>query len=86
MSLVHVHAPQPSTRKIVTGECRDCKRRSRFLSFFTEWYGWDLTCLKCGRQWQDGHWTPFASYRYARRDSINAAKNLWRRYTAQGMQ
>lgn len=84
MSLVHVHAPAPSIRRVLCGNCPDCKQRSRFLAFFTEWYGWDKTCLKCGRQWQDGHWSPLPSHRYARRDSIAAAKKVWRNYTQQG--
>jgi len=33
------------------------------LSFFTPWYGWNSTCIKCGRQWNDGEWCelPFAN-------------------------
>jgi hypothetical protein len=33
------------------------------LAFFTPWYGWDSTCIRCGRQWQDGEWSelPFAN-------------------------
>jgi hypothetical protein len=33
------------------------------IQFFTPWYGWDSTCLKCGRKWCDDYWMelPFCS-------------------------
>jgi hypothetical protein len=33
------------------------------IQFHTTWYGWDSTCIKCGRNWQDGEWMdlPFAN-------------------------
>ena len=52
------------------------------LSFFTPWYGWDSTCIKCGRNWQDGEWTDLDFVRQSRQKSIDRAKNLWRRMPA----
>lgn len=80
MSALHIHAPQPSMRRILAAKCLDCKKRSRFVAFFTEWYGWDQTCLRCGRRWSDGYWMPLEFYRFARRNNINAAKKQWRNY------
>ena len=34
--------------------CPNCKGRRKFFGWFQDWYGWHLTCLKCGDQWQDG--------------------------------
>lgn len=51
---IHIHAPVVTAKSITTKICPDCKRRTRMLSFFTPWYGWDSTCIKCGRNWSDG--------------------------------
>lgn len=51
------------------------------ISFHYMWYGWDSTCIRCGRQWMDGEWMELDFYRYARRDNINTAKSHWRRMT-----
>lgn len=48
------------------------------LMFFTPWYGWDSTCIKCGREWQDGEWCPLDFVRQSRQKSIAAAKKRWR--------
>lgn len=85
MNAVHIHAPQASLRSIDAGNCVDCKKRTRFIGFFTEYYGWDDTCLRCGRRWADGEWMLLPSARHARRDSINAVKIRWRRFVAAPM-
>lgn len=79
MTYVHVHAPRSTAKRAVACVCPDCKKRTRMLEFFTPWYGWASTCIRCGREWQDGEWMRFESYRYARRDSIKSAKEVWRR-------
>ena len=81
MSLVHVCAPRPVDKRVISGVCPDCQKRSRFLLFFYEWYGATQTCLRCGRRWCDGEWMPLEFYRFARRDNINEAKAAWRRST-----
>ena len=76
--MIHIHAPRPTDRAILCKICPDCKRRSRFTAVFTEWYGWDVTCLRCGRNWQGGEWMPLPFTRQARQQSVGAAKRRWR--------
>lgn len=71
--------PTRASQTITAGDCPDCGRRTRFVSFHYEWYGTDSTCLRCGRRWSDGEWMPLPFARFARRDSIEAAKAEWRR-------
>jgi hypothetical protein len=82
MTYVHINAPKAVKRSIHSGHCPDCKRNSRFIGLFYEWYGWDTTCLRCGRRWSDGEWMPLPFYQHARRDSIASAKSHWRRGVA----
>lgn len=76
---VHVYAPRATNKRIVTDTCPDCKQRTRFLEVFTPWYGWDSTCIKCGRQWQDSEWMALDFIRQARQRSIELAKQKFRR-------
>ena len=79
MTYVHIHAPQPTWKSILHTVCLDCKQQTRMMQFFTPWYGWDSTCLKCGRRWCDGEWMPLPFMPQARQLSIASAKKLWRR-------
>lgn len=76
---VHVHTPRPDLAQITRGKCPDCERRSAFVQLHTPWYGWDTTCLRCGRNWADGEWIALPFCRTARRDSVAAAKRAYRR-------
>lgn len=76
--ILHIHAPQPQMKSLTRASCGDCKQESLFVGFHTPWYGWDETCVRCGRHWQDGEWLPLDFYRYARRDSISRARKRWR--------
>lgn len=76
---IFVCSPQPIKRRIVIGVCPDCKKRTRFLCFCVEWYGWGKTCLRCGREWNDGEWTALPFERGARQNNIAAAKRRWRK-------
>ena len=67
-----------SKKQIVAAKCPDCEKRTRMLQFFQEWYGWYSTCLRCGRQWDDGQRIPLEFSRYARRNNIENAKRRWR--------
>lgn len=78
-SSIHVHAPRVTRKSRHAGVCLDCEKRTRFLSFFTPWYGWDSTCLRCGRRWSDGEWMRLAFEPQSRQKSIDAAKRRWRR-------
>lgn len=77
--MVHIHAPAATAKRAHGQTCPDCKKRTRMMEFFTPWYGWDSTCLRCGRAWQDGEWMPLPFMRGAREQNIARAKNIWRR-------
>ena len=79
---IHIHAPQATAKSVTIVICRDCGERTRMLQFFTPWYGWDSTCIKCGRHWSDGEWMPLDFVRQSRQKSIAAAKKHWRRLPA----
>jgi hypothetical protein len=79
MSDIHICFVQTHLRKAHRQVCPDCKKKSIFVSFYQEWYGWDTTCLRCGRKWSDGEWMPFEFYRNARKDSIKSARARWKR-------
>lgn len=76
---LYICAPQATAKTVHAGECGDCGKRSRFLSFFTPWYGYDSTCISCGRNWCDGEWMPLSFVRQSRQKSIKRAKDRWRR-------
>ena len=75
----HIGFTQTHKRAIHRLVCADCKRKSYFASFFEEWYGWDSTCMNCGRHWQGGEWVPLDFYRYARQNNKEDARLRWRR-------
>jgi hypothetical protein len=76
---LHICAPPAIERKIFADACPDCGKRSRFLCWLYEWYGWEKTCIKCGRRWADGEWMPLEFERGARQKSIARAKEKWRK-------
>ena len=79
MTTVHINAPNAIDRDIITAICPDCLKRTKMICTYYAWYGGSATCIRCGRNWEDGEWIPFEFYRYARRDSIAAAKRRYRR-------
>ena len=79
MAYVHIYAPPVTSKAITRGMCPDCKRRSAFIGFFQDWYGWRSTCMKCGREWDDGEWLPLDFARGVRRHNIERAKARYRR-------
>lgn len=83
MSYVHVHAPPVVDRAVKATNCLDCGKRTRMLGFFQEWYGWHSTCLRCGRQWDDGEWLELDFRRGVRADNIRRAKARWRAISEQ---
>jgi hypothetical protein len=76
---VHIHAPRPTERRLARIDCPTCKRRTFAVGWFTEWYGWDETCLRCGERWGDGERLPRPFVRGWRAKSIEQAKRRWRR-------
>lgn len=75
---LHVYAPKATEKRAVAEVCPDCKKRTRMLEFFTPWFGWDSTCIRCGRKWKDGEWMPLDFSRAARRESVELARAYWR--------
>lgn len=78
LKILHIHAPSATAKSIVRQICLDCKTRTRLLCFFTPWYGWDSTCIRCGRKWCDGEWMSLDFRKGAREDNIARAKSIWR--------
>lgn len=77
MSL-HINLSRVDDKAVRACVCPDCKKRTRMLGFFQEWYGWAFTCLRCGRRYADGEWLPLPFMRGARPTSIATAKAHWR--------
>lgn len=76
---VHIYAPAATAKRAEAVQCPDCGKRTRMLSFFTPWYGWGSTCIRCGREWCDGEWVPLDFMRGVRKKNIELAKKRWRR-------
>jgi len=76
---VHVCAPRPTTHSLIRFNCPTCGRRRFGVSFFYEWYGFDLTCLRCGERWADGEMMPRPFAPHWRAKSIERAKEMYRR-------
>ncbi len=68
-----------TAKRALPTTCLDCKRRTRIIEFFTPWYGWHSTCIRCGREWYDGEWVALEFARGVRQRNINAAKAMWRK-------
>jgi NMD protein affecting ribosome stability and mRNA decay len=80
MGYIHIHAPKPLEVIIKKRMCPDCKdfKYSYFLTFTYEWYGPDHICMRCGRRFNDDGWVNLPFYRYARRDSKENARRLYK--------
>jgi hypothetical protein len=51
---LHIHVTPADRIGVETLECSTCETERGFLLEHYEWYGWMLTCLSCGDQWEDG--------------------------------
>ncbi len=80
---VHICAPPPTYKRIARGVCLDCMMRTRFIGFWADYYGWDETCIRCGREYADGEWISLDFRRDARRKSIESAKAAWRSWKSE---
>ena len=84
MTASHIYAPLVMCRFVLARRCPDCGRRTRMLGFgYGDWHGANVTCLRCGREWQDSEWIPLPFSRSARENNIQAAKERWRKMSAQ---
>ena len=76
---IHIYAPSATAKRLHAETCPDCKKRTRMAEFFTPWYGWDSTCLRCGRNWKDGEWMALPFMRGSRKHNVDRAKAHWRK-------
>lgn len=76
---IHIYAPQATAKAAHFTTCPDCKRRTAMLMFFTPWYGWHSTCIRCGREWIDSEWGALEFCRGVRARNIAHAKKQFRR-------
>ena len=76
---IHINYTKAHKQDINRTFCPDCKKDLYFALFFQEWYGWDSTCMRCGRIYSCGEWHRLPFYRYARRDNKDSARRAWKR-------
>lgn len=56
--------------------CPECRKRTTMFGWFQEWYGWNVTCLTCGDQWQDSDAVERPFKRGWRKERVEEAKKL----------
>ena len=76
---VYVCAPDPDAFELKKIGCGNCNKRSWFVCVHYEWYGWNVTCLRCGDTWEDGEMLPRPWMPQWREKSIANAENQYRR-------
>ena len=69
---------KPDKKSIHITKCPDCGRRTIMLQFYNSWYGWESTCIKCGRKWINSEWMPLPWEPGIRKRRIKEAKKKWR--------
>jgi hypothetical protein len=77
---LHICAPSVTLAKKYRRVCPNCKTRRTFVGFFYDWYGWTVTCLGCGDQWQDGEWMERPFCPGWRKQRIQTARDKWARW------
>lgn len=75
---IHIHAPLPCRKECRREKCPVCEKRSVILSWFTDWYGWSSTCLRCGDRWEDGELLPRPFAPRWRERNKEEARKRWR--------
>ena len=78
--MLHINFPNYTRVEKYRNKCPDCKKRTYKLARFQEWYGWYVTCLNCGREWQNNEWLPLDFYRGVRKNNIDKAKKIWNEF------
>jgi hypothetical protein len=73
MDGVHVQFSKVHFWDVRKTYCPTCKKNRYFWGWFQEWYGWEITCLKCGDVWQDGERTERPFLRGWRKASVKSA-------------
>ena len=54
MESIHICQPKVDFFKLSVRRCPTCRKRRRMLVEHFAWYGFTVTCLTCGDEWQDG--------------------------------
>lgn len=76
---IHIHRAPFLAARTKRMHCLTCAKRRTFFGWFQEWYGWHVTCLGCGDQWEDGEMLERPFMRGWRAKNIETAKNLRKR-------
>lgn len=82
---VHIYRPEVVTKQAVACTCPDCGQRTRMLTYTYEWFGPDMTCIKCGRSFNEDGWVPLPFVRGSRQKEIARARDRFRRARAIGI-
>ena len=75
--LVHINAPQPTSRRKFRKVCPTCKAKRTMVTWFYEWYGPTITCLGCGEQWNEDGMLPRPFEPGWRKKGIARARRRW---------
>lgn len=79
MTELHINWTRFSEVKAIRVACPTCRPfRVAAVASFQEWYGWLVTCLRCGEQWEDGEVLPRPCERGWRVKSIQEARKRYR--------
>lgn len=79
-SVLHVCRTRVDSCRKVIQICWNCKKRRAMWGWFQEWYGWHITCLSCGEQWQDGEHVPRPFMPKWREENIKHARKMMAEY------
>ena len=75
--MLHINAPPVTERRRFILPCPTCRARRRTIGRNYEWYGWHLTCLGCGDEWEDGEMLPRPFAPGWRRKNMEKARREW---------
>jgi len=83
MGKLHICAPSSVGVRLSRKYCPTCDKDRFFVIAHYEWYGSDLTCLRCGEQFdtEEGQ-KPRPFCPGWRKQNIKSAKKLWRKHNA----
>ena len=83
---VHILWTTFSEVRAVRVHCPTCRPfRVAAVAAFQEWYGWMVTCLRCGESWQDGEMLMRPCEPGWRPKAIQAARTRYRRVHPKGL-
>lgn len=78
--MLHVNHVRYSEARLAREHCPNCKKRTFFVSFFQDYYGWDSTCLRCGDSWQGSEMRERPFERGWRERRVKEAKDAYRKW------